>query len=146
MSTATLDAGPFCWHFIPSVTSDARLIYLNATLVADPSGFVEDALARLQGSSSNVASSFMYAGSTPQDNGRRSAYVGPMGDGRAAVIGTVRMRSGVLWQLHAKGIRTPLTELGKDGMVDLLEFIEFGLASLVPEPSVFIEVSPCAPT
>ena len=110
-------APQFQWTFAPSLP-DARFILLNRTLIADPASFVTDTLLQLSASDA-AAESFMYAGSTPQMRGRRSAYAGPMGDGRAAVIGTVLMASGAQWIVQAKGIRTPITEPPKDGLASV---------------------------
>ena len=98
MAAASAGSGPFCWQFKPKIPS-VSLVYLNETLIADPVGVVNDAIAQLVGSGA-VVSSYMYAGSTPQGNGRRSAFVGPMGDGRAAILGTVLMASGATWLLQ----------------------------------------------
>lgn len=115
-----MDTPQFRVTFTPNV-AEPRFIFCNKSLIADPEGFVADTLTQLS-SLDTVAESFMYAGSTPQTGGRRSAYVGPMGDGRAAVLGTVVMAdTGDKWILQAKGLRTPITEPPKDGSASVDE-------------------------
>eukprot|EP00927_Polykrikos_kofoidii_P027237 TRINITY_DN24039_c0_g1_i1.p1 TRINITY_DN24039_c0_g1~~TRINITY_DN24039_c0_g1_i1.p1 ORF type:complete len:446 (+),score=75.01 TRINITY_DN24039_c0_g1_i1:34-1371(+) len=111
----------FCSWFSPEIPG-LRFVYLNKELVAEPERFVDDALRWLS-SPGEVAKSFMYAGSTPQIGGRRSAFVGPMGDGRVATLGRVAMASGATWIVQAKGLRTPFTERQKDGLASVGECV-----------------------
>ena len=137
-----METEPFCHRFSPGLDG-LRLLYKTPDPLFAESFDPATGLGWLSAAGTPAtATSYMYAGSTPQRGGRRSAFVGPMGDGRAAVVGAVATSAGEEWVVLAKGLRTPITEPGKDGLLSVEEAIselvasELAAAAAVPASRV----------